>query len=353
MTPLILFVAFAQLSVTPEIRQHVDAGIKAKAAGDLDTAIREFARVAELAPGLAAAHANLGAVYFEKRDYDRAVAPLQKALALNPELAGSSQMLGASLLALGAAAEAVAPLERVKAKDLLGIALLESGRVRDAVDQLEGALADRPNDPDLLYYLSQAHARLSKTLFDQLRAHPAGAARTNQMTGEALAAAGNPEEAAKHLRAAIAARPNLRGIHLMLGELALASGDFSRAESEFRAESTLAPRSAVAAYRLGRALSSQGRNAEAMQELQRAYHLSPDMPETSLELAKVLAATNRLDPAIEALRRVLALAPDSSLAEAAHLQLSQLYRRTGRTAEANRELENLKRMRSRSPGKQN
>ena len=72
--------------VTPDLRQHVDAGLKAKAAGDLDTAIREFKRVAELAPDLAAAHVNLGAVYFEKKDYAASVAPLRRALQLNPDL---------------------------------------------------------------------------------------------------------------------------------------------------------------------------------------------------------------------------------------------------------------------------
>ena len=40
---------------TPELQHHVEAGLNAKRAGDLDTAIREFKRVAELAPGLAAA----------------------------------------------------------------------------------------------------------------------------------------------------------------------------------------------------------------------------------------------------------------------------------------------------------
>ena len=61
---LLLLLAF---QVTPELRQHVEAGMKAKSAGDLDTAIREFKRVVELAPELAAAHVNLGAVYFDKK----------------------------------------------------------------------------------------------------------------------------------------------------------------------------------------------------------------------------------------------------------------------------------------------
>src|SRR5579862_5608910 len=95
------------LQATPELKQHVDAGLKAKSAGDLDAAIREFQRVVELAPNLAAAHVNLGAVYYEKKDYTHAIPPLRKALELNPDLPGAQGMLGVALLAQGYAAESI------------------------------------------------------------------------------------------------------------------------------------------------------------------------------------------------------------------------------------------------------
>ena len=348
MLPLLIFLAFAQ-TVTPELRQHVEAGLKARAAGDMETAAREFQRVTELAPDMAAAHVNLGGVYFEKRDYQKAVAPLRRALELNAVLPGAHQMLGAALLALGAAGEAIPHLEKAKTPGLLGIALLEAGRARDAVDHLEGALVQRPGDPDLLYYLSHAHGELSKSLFDRLRMQAAGVTRTEQMLGEAAAAAGQRSEAEKHLRAALEGRPDLRGVHMAIGELHLASGDYVRAEPEFRAESQLAPFSAAAAYKLGLVLSNRGRQGEAVIELERAYRLRPDMPETSLALGKALAATGELAAAEAALQRVVKLEPASALAEAAHLQLSQVYRRLGRGADADRELRALRSLRQKSP----
>ena len=81
------------LQAAPELKQHVDAGLKAKSVGDLDAAIREFQRVVELAPNLAAAHVNLGAVYYEKKDYSHAIPSLRKALELNPDLPGAHGML--------------------------------------------------------------------------------------------------------------------------------------------------------------------------------------------------------------------------------------------------------------------
>lgn len=342
MLPILVLALFQ--AVTPELRQHVEAGMKARAAGDLDSAAREFQRVSELAPSLAAAHVNLGSVYFQQKKYGLAVGPLRRALELNADLPGARQMLGTSLLALGAAAEAVPLLEKASSPDLLGIALLEAGRTRDAVDQLEAALVQRPGDPDLLYYLSRAHGELAKGLFNQLRGQAAGAARGEQMLGEAALAAGQREQAEKHLRAAAGLRPDLRGVHLAIGEILLSGGDYARAEPELRAETELAPYSAGAAYKLGLTLSNLGKTAEALKELERAYRLGPDMPETSLALGKALAPG---DPAaaVAAFERVVKLAPESNLAEAAHLQLSQIFRKLGRTGDAEREIKALQNLR--------
>ena len=111
---------------------------------------------------------NLGAVYYEKKDYGQAIPSLRKALELNPDLPGAHGMLGAALLAQGYAAESIPHLEKAKSGEVLGVALLEAGRAREAIDKLEEALEKQPDNPDLLYYLSQAHARLAKQASDAL-----------------------------------------------------------------------------------------------------------------------------------------------------------------------------------------
>jgi len=69
------------------------------------------------------------------------------------------------------------------------------------------------------------------------------------------------------------------------------------------------------------------------------------MPETHLALGKALAATGDLSGAEGALQKVLQAEPASALAEAAHLQLSQIYRKLGRTADADREIRALQELR--------
>jgi len=334
--PILLLLAF---QVGPELKQHVEAGLAAKNAGNLDAAIREFRHVAEMAPDLPAAHVNLGAVYLEKKDYAAAIAPLRRALELNPDLAGAHGMLGSALLALGYAAESISHLEKAGADDLLGVAYLETGRWREAMEKLEAALEKRPGDPDLLYYLALAHGRLSKQVADRLVAGSPESARGKQLLGQAHQAAGNRELAERDYRAALEQRPDLRGVHLALGELYFGSGDYAAAEREFRAEVRLAPGSAAAACKLGAVLLNLGRTADALAELKRANALEPDMPETQLELAKASSASGDLETAERLLRRVLEQEQGSDLAESAHYQLAQIYRKSGRQQDANRELE--------------
>jgi tetratricopeptide (TPR) repeat protein len=332
---LVLLLSF---QVTPEIGQHINAGMKAKQAGDLDTAVREFRRVAELAPALAAAHVNLGAVYLAKRDYGDAIPALRKALELSPDLTGAQSMLGTALLAQGYGCESIPHLETGGADDLLGVALLDCGRPREALDRLEAALQKRPGDPDLLYYLGRTHSELAKRSLERLRDEHPDSARTQQMLGEAAAAGGDRAAAEKHLRAAVAARSDLRGAHFAIGELLLQAGEYMKAEAEFRAEARLSPGSAVTAWRLGSVLANLGRTNEAIAELKRANGLQQDMPETLLELGTLLNGSGDARAAEGYLRRVLEIEKDTALAAAAHFQLAQVCRKLGRAADAEREM---------------
>ena len=194
MIPVILILL--ALQVTPELRQHVESGLKAKASGDLATAANEFTRVVELAPNLPAAHVNLGAVYFEQKNYSAAIPEFRKALQLQKELPGVHAMLGAALLAQGFASLAIPHLEAAKSEDLLGVAFLESGKTRDAIDHLEAALGSRPDDPDLLYYLSAAYGQLAKLSFEKLKETSPDSARVQQAIGNGLVEMGKSPEAA-------------------------------------------------------------------------------------------------------------------------------------------------------------
>ncbi len=171
-------------TVSPEVLQHLQAGAEAEKQRHFDVAIAEFKKATELAPTRAEAFASLGQAYMENQDYGAAIAPLKHALTLSPDLAAAHQLLGYALLAQGYNAESIAHLEKAQERAALGIAQIGTGQLPQAVENLQAALVQHPNDPDLLYYLGRASGLLSKQAIDTLQAAYPGSARAHQALAE-------------------------------------------------------------------------------------------------------------------------------------------------------------------------
>src|ERR1700731_4809951 len=282
----LLLIALAGQAATPDAMQHLQAGLEARKQHQIDVEITEFREAARIDPDLADAFLNLGAAYMEKHDYGAAIIPLKRALELSPDLPAAHQFLGYALLSQGYAAEAIPHLERVGARDALGIAQIQTGQLMEAVGNFNEALAKRPNDPDLLYYLGRSGGLLSKGAIDTLIAAYPDSARAHQALAENYFVLRQMPQAEKEFQEALRLRPELPGLHLELGQVYANSAQWLKAEDEFRAEAKLQPGNAEAAYRLGSALLQEGKMHEARQQLERADALKPNMPETLYSLGK-------------------------------------------------------------------
>jgi tetratricopeptide (TPR) repeat protein len=342
MRTLVLTMGLAWQAVSPEAVTHAKAGLAARQAGHLTEAVSEFKQVTELAPTFPAGFVNLGAALMESREYAAAIAPLKRALELDPTLAGAEQMLGYALLSAGYAAEAIPHLEKTQSQDALGIAQLKTGKLAEAIANLNAALAKRPNDPELLYYLGRASGLLSKEVFDTLESTYPQSARAHESLAENYAALRKVSEAETEYKAALRIRPDAPGIHLALGELYGLAAEWPKAEEEFRAEAKLQPGDAEAAYRLGAALLQNGKIKEAKAELQRADRLRPEMPETLFSLGKAALLDGDLATAEKSWSEVIAVEKSGPMAEQAHFSLAGLYRKKGQTAEAEHQMEEFR-----------
>ena len=154
-------------------------------------------------------------------------------------------------------------LKLCKTKLGLGIAQLEAGDLPNAVQNLQSAVAARPDDPDLVYYLAQASGLLSKQLYDSLLAAHPGSPRANQALADNYAAVRQTSQAEAYYLKVIKERPNLPGVHLALGQVYAGASQWKPAEEAFRAEAKLQPGNAEAAYRLGYALLQDGKHARS------------------------------------------------------------------------------------------
>jgi tetratricopeptide (TPR) repeat protein len=331
-------------TASPEALQHLQAGAEAEKQRHFDVAIAEFKKVTELAPTLAEGFVNLGQAYMENQDYGAAIPPLKHALELSPELAAAHQLLGYALLAQGYNAEAIPHLEKIQEPAALGIAQIGTGQLPQAVENLQAALAKHPNDPDLLYYLGRASGLLSKQSIDTLQAAYPDSARSHQALAENYFVLRQMPQAEKEFLEALRLRPDTPELHLELGLVYSGSSQWPKAEAEFRAQSKLQPGNAEAAYRLGSALLQQGKAREARIELQRADRLQPDMPETLYSLGKAASLAGDSAAAERAWTKLLSIEKGTSLAGQTHFALAGLYRKQGKTADAERETQEFQKL---------
>jgi tetratricopeptide (TPR) repeat protein len=323
---------------------HVHAGVAAEKSGQLDVALAEFKKAVELDPTLAVGFTDLGGVYIEKRDYAAAIPPLKRAVELSPNLEAAHRLLGYALLAQGYATEAIPHLEQAQAGDALGIALLEAGKLPEAVTALQKALAQSPDDPELLYYYGRASGLLSKQVFDQLEARFPDSPRAHEMMAQDYAVLRDVPAAEKEFLEALRLRPETAGLHLGLGELYARAQQWDKAEEQFRLETKSQPGSAEAFYRLGESQLQLGKFHQARESLVQSDHLRQDMPETLYQLGKAAGMDGDDATAEKYWQHLLTLENNTPLAGQAHFGLAGIYRKQGKPADAAREMEAFRKL---------
>jgi tetratricopeptide (TPR) repeat protein len=178
-----------------------------------------------------------------------------------------------------------------------------------------------------------------------LATHP-DSARAHQALAENYFVLRQMPQAEKEYLEALRLRPELPGLHLELGQVYANSAQWPKAEAEFRAECKLRPGNAEAAYRLGAALLQQGRAHDALPELKRSNELKPDMPETLYSLGKAASLVGESATAEGAWLKVVDLEKSTSLAAQAHFGLAGLYRKQGKSTQAQHEMQEFQKLQS-------
>ena len=233
----------------------------------------------------------------------------------------------------------------------LGIARLETGRVGEAVHELEAAVRLHPGSAEGHAALGEALARAGRhadaaTHFElALRLDPT-LARVHAAYGRSLALRGDRGSALGHLREAIALDPAAAEPHANLGALLLETAEPGALEHLARAVE-LAPELVSARANWGRALLRAGRHREAEEQLRAALALGPGDAALLRELATAELGTRDFERALARFTQALRLAPDDGEAhEGAGLALAHLHR----FEEAAGHLERASRLRPQDPG---
>jgi tetratricopeptide (TPR) repeat protein len=176
----------------------------------------------------------------------------------------------------------------------LGVAYVQLGRVRDALDQFRTTLTLAPTHAQAAYnigVMAMGDNRVDDAIanFERAIAARPDYAEAHNNLGVTLQATGRDDDAEREFRAALTARPSLTAAHNNLGRLLLARGNVSEAIAQFRIVLLSRPDDPDALYNLGRALVAERHEVEAVQVWRRAIAARPDGLAVLVDAAWLLA----------------------------------------------------------------
>jgi len=296
------------------------------------------------------ARANLGVLLFFQNVYAEAIPNLRAALESQPDLWKIEALLGIAEKRTGDPAKARDDLERAfshleepKIRIEAGLELIE---LESAGAQFEKALSVAvqleelaPRDPQILLAGYQiARQAMYQSLLNMTAVAPESAQMHMMMAGE-LARQGDHAESIAHYRTALRLNPALPGAHFELAEQLRTSPDpelNKQAENEYKAALRVNPYDVFSWRELGGIMTAQGDFKGAEEDYGKALALQPKDSDARTGLAIALISLNRTAEAIALLETAVKDDPTNMVA---HFRLSGMYRRAGRTADADREME--------------
>ncbi len=313
-------------------------------------AIPLLREIASLDPNNVNAQGNLGVLLFFQGNYAEAIPHMRTAMQLQPALWKVAALLGIAEKRTGDTKAAQSDLERAfdnltdkKIQIQAGLELIE---IHSASAQLDKALtvAARlqdlaPQDPQILFAAYQlSRQMMNQSLLSLMVAAPESAEMHLLMAGE-LGRQGDRTNAIAHFREAIRLNPMLPGVHFELAEQLRTSPDAAlsaQAEDEYKAALKVNPYDELSWRQLAGVQASKGDNKTAEENYRKALALQPRDSEAKAGLAIALISLDRTQEAVPLLEEAIQLDPTNL---AAHYRLSGLYRRAGRAADAQREMD--------------
>jgi len=358
---LVFTLALASLCTAQTPQEHARRANEYLKANQPDKAIPEFAALVEAQPDNVDAQANLGVLLYFQGRYAEAEGPLRKAVELKPELAKIRGLLGICEYRMGHLDGARGDLWGALNSDLdpkfhkeVGLTLVEVDTARNDLPStavtIGKLLETAPTDPEILYAAYRIHSDLAGEALLSLSLAAPQSGQMQQAIAHELERVRDLPGAIASFRKAIAANPNLPGIHFELAE-ALHGSDSqeSRAQAEHEYELALEknPREVQAAVRLGDLHADRADMTGAKSFYDRALKDQPGNADAAVGLARVYSEQNENDKALPLLLHVLEADPANMLA---HFRLSALYRKMHRPEDAKRELAEYQRYKTMKEG---
>jgi tetratricopeptide (TPR) repeat protein len=323
---ILLLAITARAQELPEIaRSLMEDAERAREANRIDDAIARYRRVIEVAPSLASAYVNLGALYFKQgkvaEAYDtfvRGVASAPSDRTLLSNAAAAAQQLGKSAEALKYVDDAISKMPRDAALHSLRSTILRSlNRNDDALAAITQATHLAPDDPKYQFSLGNIEASLGRrdaaiAAYGRAVDLDHNFVRAYFNLGAMLFEAGRYDEARDAYRVALApidqAFANHQPVEYVnaraysnLGAIYLKQQKWADAIDAYQKAASIDDDTA-AHYNLGFLFFTTGRMDRAQEEYRKALAGDASLPLAYLHLGTIAFKAARYDDAIKLLR---------------------------------------------------
>jgi len=322
-----------------------------------ELAVKEFAAVVALDPRNLDAQANLGVLLFFQNKYADAEPHLRAATEQNPSLTKIRALLGMCEHRLGKIDVAKTDLEAVlgsldenNVRLEVGLELIEiytaSQDLTKASAVVETLRQKDPANPKVLYAAYRIYTDLAGEAMLSLSVVAPDSGQMYQAMAHELSRQRDIPAVLADLRKALAADPNLPGIHYELAEALRASDDQklkAESEQEYKLAVAANPSDVKAITRLGDIAVEKGDLDGGATQYQRALALAPGDADASLGLARIYMEKDDPNAALPVLERITAADPSNELA---HYRLATAYRKLNRPEDAKREVDTYQKLKA-------
>lgn len=331
--------------VTPAVQRLYAEANAASQGGDDAAAIEKYRSIIKLAPHLAAAYNNLGALYFNQRDYAHAAEVLKRGLELNPNMPTAAAILGMSYAQIGENEKAEPLLRkalRANPKDdkiemMLARVLINEKRMDEAARHLNDFLVRNPKDQQAWYLLGKTYLQLSEDALKKINEIDPDSVVAHEIAGEIDESMHNYDLALVEYKKAVDMAPDKPGTHMHMGDAYWYIGKWQSAQTEFRAELKNDPYNCMAHWKLANAiLEANDSSEEALSEANASIERCPSLMQARVDRARALV---RLGKQPDALPDLLMAMKDSPREPSIHFLLANVYRSQGKSAEAQKEMQ--------------
>lgn len=334
-------------SASVDAAARLDAAAIAKS--NLTSAQLGLAKTEEdaMRPILGQAYNDLATAQAIQHDYAGATANYEAAEQWDPGIAGLEKNLGQAAFLAGDNAAAIHGLSKAVKENpdantlraMLGMAYFEMKRYGDAATAFYPLGEAGMSDPKVGYAWAASLAEAgdlkhAAEVLSRYQEQPL----TNEglmLVGKLWAEIGDYNRAIEVFKQILASDPAFPKVHSAMALADIRAERWSDAGSALEAELAVSPDDPDARYDLGFVDLQESKNDDARKMFEEVIATHPDYGNAQYQLGKLLMDGGKAEAAIPHLEAAVKLEPDKDYV---HYQLQAAYRKTGRTADADREL---------------